>query len=494
MPWRPLPRGEHTQTARSDGLRVSLAGLEEVRHPGQRDHKQRREKKAEQGVDPNQRDIEATKRDADPKGAKRAVCFQAKGSGGDSEYARCGRREQYSPEARRVPDLGTSTGCYLCRVTEDDVMEAVCQSVRQAMPREPRLVLAVSGGLDSMVLLDAAARALRYPRPVVATFDHATGSAAAEANALVVERAAVLGLECEVGRAPSALSSEAELREVRWSFLRLVAMRIGGNVVTAHTADDQLETVLMRLMRSTGARGLAGLYADSDIVRPLVGLSRSTLAAYAAAARLRWIEDPSNASPSYFRNRIRHDLLPRLRAARPSLAGELMEASREAAQLRHEVEEFVVAFIAPRTASHGRGLDVSVECLASFAAPSLALLWPAIVARANVILDRRGLMRLVDFTVTGRIGGRIQLSGGWQVVRARATFEARSVSNDETTMIPLSLSNTTSYGGGDWQFRRVVERPSDSPWVAWLPTDHPLAVRRWQPGDVMTGARTSRAA
>ena len=100
---------------------------------------------------------------------------------------------------------------------------SVRQSVRAALRPRPRVVLAVSGGLDSMVLLDAAAATVPRGQLVVATFDHGTGTAATAALDLVRRCCALLGIEFVGGRAAGPLESEAELRDARWSFLREVA-------------------------------------------------------------------------------------------------------------------------------------------------------------------------------------------------------------------------------------------------------------------------------
>jgi len=282
-----------------------------------------------------------------------------------------------------------------------------------------RIVLAVSGGLDSMSLLDAASRVFAADRIVVATFDHGTGEAARDAAVLVRARAAELGLVCESGRASRPLRSEAELRAARWGFLRDVAKRFDALVATAHTADDHLESVLMRVMRGAGARGLAGLCATGHSVRPLLAISRAQLESYARGRRLRWIDDPSNDSRAFFRNRVRHDLLPALRTVRPELPSELLRLSQAAANWREEVDAFLAANIASRGSSDGRSFVVPLGPLSRFSRPELSVLWPSIAARFGLVLDRRGLARLAAFTVDGRVGSRIQLSGGWNAVRSR---------------------------------------------------------------------------
>src|SRR6185503_11764148 len=119
-----------------------------------------------------------------------------------------------------------------------------------------------------------------------------------------------------------------------------VAERTGGRVATAHTRDDQVETVLMRVLRGAGARGLAGLYAG-DTVRPLLECSRDELAAYAEQVGANWVEDPTNASMRYFRNRVRRDLLPALARVSPGFDDALLALAKEAGEWREELDRLV---------------------------------------------------------------------------------------------------------------------------------------------------------
>src|SRR3954467_3053812 len=176
-----------------------------------------------------------------------------------------------------------------------------------------------------MVLLHAVAGVAPAAVEVVATFDHGTGPASTQAALHVASAAAELGLPVVIGRAtPGARPSEAEWRRQRLAFLHDVASRTGATVATAHTRDDQIETVLMRVLRDAGARGLAGLYADSPAVPPLIEVPRAIVASYAASRHISWIDDPSNDSMRFLRNRIRRDLLPALMRVRPRLTEELL--------------------------------------------------------------------------------------------------------------------------------------------------------------------------
>jgi len=336
-----------------------------------------------------------------------------------------------------------------------------------------------------MVLMDAASAVVSPERLTVATFDHATGTAAIDARTLVEARAKAMGLRCVVGRATEMLSSEAELRAARWAFLRNAAG--DGEICTAHTEDDQVETVLMRALRDAGARGLAGLYAESDVVRPLLGVRRAAVLRYARAHDVPWAEDPSNQSPRFLRNRVRRDLLPAMRRAHPSIDVELLTLARDAADWRQEVEAFVAASVDVHAYRGGRGMDVSIASLGGFSAAELSVVWPAVAARIGLVLDRRGTNRIVEFTRSGGVGRRIQVSGGWEIVRSRDALQLRASAEKEPTPAELELSNTTEWG--EWSFRPSSEDAEGAErglWRSWLPTDGPLLVRRWQPGDAVS--------
>src|SRR5256885_16909757 len=217
--------------------------------------------------------------------------------------------------------------------------------VGSALAECAHAVLAVSGGLDSMVLLTAASRLPARARRniIVAPFDHGTGKAAGRAAALVARRAFSLGFLCVTGRASTIGTREEEWRRGRWAFLQQVAVKRKSSVVTAHTLDDQIETVFMRILRDAGPRGLAGLYAESEIVRPFLDISRASLSAYAIRNRVPFVQDPSNSDRKHLRNRIRLDILPSIVKQNPAFPQDLLALAREAAAWRRTVEEVLPA-------------------------------------------------------------------------------------------------------------------------------------------------------
>lgn len=221
---------------------------------------------------------------------------------------------------------------------DDSSIEA---AVGEAFDAAGPLVLAVSGGRDSMCLLDAARRIAPGRVAAVATFDHGTGPWASEAAALVAKQASTHGLFCVAGRAPAGTpATEAAWRATRWRFLRDVAAQRGARVATAHTQDDQLETVVIRILRGAGARGLAGLSTDTDVVRPWLGVRRQAIQSYATRHEVAYVDDPTNQARTHLRNRVRLDLLPALRRVQPSLEGELLVFAAAAARWRRSVERW----------------------------------------------------------------------------------------------------------------------------------------------------------
>jgi tRNA(Ile)-lysidine synthase len=292
-------------------------------------------------------------------------------------------------------------------------------AVEAALGSCGRAVLAVSGGLDSMTLLTATSRLPSRTRRkiTVATFDHGTGKAAGRAAALVARRAFRCGFPCVTGRASTIGTREEEWRRGRWQFLEQVASKQEAKVVTAHNLDDQVETVFMRILRDAGPRGLAGLYAESEIIRPFLNINRATLASYAQVRQVPFVQDPSNRDRKHLRNRIRLDILPSIVRQHPNFPDELLSLARESADWRRSLEDLAGSVGAE--AEQDGALRISRSSLEGYDADSLRVLWPALAARASVVMDRRGTQRAAEFTIKGATGGAIQLSGGVEIVMRR---------------------------------------------------------------------------
>lgn len=170
-----------------------------------------------------------------------------------------------------------------------------------------KYIVAVSGGVDSAVLLDMLAKANEHEL-VVAHFDHGIREDSASDARFVEGLAGQYGLQFELGHGELGKhASEEEARDRRYAFLRGVADREGARIVTAHHADDVIETIAINLTRGTGWRGLAVL-GDQSLVRPLLSTRKSELYEYALANKLEWVEDETNQTTAYLRNRLRRKL------------------------------------------------------------------------------------------------------------------------------------------------------------------------------------------
>ena len=171
-----------------------------------------------------------------------------------------------------------------------------------------RYVVAVSGGVDSVVLLDMVAQEVAPQRLIVAHFDHGIRPESADDAAFVKSLAKQYGLTFETKREELGANASEELaREHRYAFLRDVAKRYSATIMTAHHADDIIETIAINMTRGTGWRGLAVLDSPG-IERPLLDKTKAELIEYAKENLLEWREDATNSDTKYLRNGFRQKL------------------------------------------------------------------------------------------------------------------------------------------------------------------------------------------
>lgn len=209
-------------------------------------------------------------------------------------------------------------------------------------------IVAVSGGVDSVVLLDMLVRA-SDAQLIVAHFDHGIREDSFEDAVFVQELARKYDFPFELGQAKlgSGASEEAG-RKARYTFLHKLAKQHQARIVTAHHADDVLETIIINIIRGTGWRGLASLRNTPEIARPLLQYRKVQLVKYAKEHQLTWREDVTNRETTYLRNKIRHKIMPQLgeraedcllelyqqqvqtRQAFEQQAGELLQTIRQA--------------------------------------------------------------------------------------------------------------------------------------------------------------------
>jgi len=278
---------------------------------------------------------------------------------------------------------------------DDDLSPISAPQAKQlfaAWASAPALILAVSGGPDSVALMWLAARwrkaMKRGPALIAVTVDHGLRTEAAREARDVKKLAATLNLPHRtlrwIGDKP-ATGLPAAARQARYALLAKATRAAGAtHILTAHTQDDQAETLLMRMARGSGMAGLAAMARESDrdgvvLARPLLDIPKARLIATLAKARIGFAQDPSNLDPQYTR--------PRWRALMPQLAAEGLDSrnlARLAARLSraNDAIEFEV--------------DMAEDALASRSSPSQINLDMQLFAELQEEIRLRLLLRMID--------------------------------------------------------------------------------------------------
>lgn len=265
-----------------------------------------------------------------------------------------------------------------------------------------KYVVAVSGGVDSIVLLD-----LLRQKPelelVIAHFDHGIRPDSDKDSRLVQDAATRYGLEFVAGKGRLGPDvSEAKARDARYEFLRRVKLEHGADaIVTAHHQDDVLETAILNLLRGTGRKGLSSLRSTDDIKRPLLGISKRAIRDYAEQNHLLWREDSTNQDESYLRNYVRLRLLPRLDGAAQN---HLLQIIRDVAKTNMQLDDELLKLLPTTPESLQRKEIIK---LSHTEARELIAAW----LRSNGLrdFDRATLERLVVAAKTAGSGKRVDV-------------------------------------------------------------------------------------
>lgn len=343
------------------------------------------------------------------------------------------------------------------------------------LDRGDRVLCAVSGGPDSMALLHTLweLRDRLGLQLAVTTVDHGLRPEARAEAELVAARARDLGVEwrplavdvrgARAARSSPSTSWQDVARELRLGALEEHARAIGANkIALGHQADDQAETILFRILRGTGVRGLAGIPYRRDLfVRPLLDADRAQILTYLRRRSIPFVEDPSNRDARFARARLRHQVLPALRAENPRLGEALRALAADAARLTSG------AVAAPEATPDG----------------------PPLTRRAAVVVERlrraRGGTRRVDVA-----GAKVEISYGqvtWLPARSAAAEPAPEV---VTIVAPGDYGWA---GGACVAIREGAAVEGAASFDAEL-LPRPLRLRPIRPGDRMRprGGRGSR--
>ena len=178
-----------------------------------------------------------------------------------------------------------------------------------------KYVVAVSGGVDSMVLLDLLSN-LPGIELVVAHFNHGIREDSDQDEELVILTSRKYELPIEIGYGNLGHDASEEMaRKARYNFLNLVkAKHKAKAIITAHHQDDLIETALVNILRGTGPQGLVAISANKQVLRPLLGFSKKEIISYAKAHNLAWREDSSNLQTDYLRNYVRYNVVGKMSA------------------------------------------------------------------------------------------------------------------------------------------------------------------------------------
>ena len=342
-------------------------------------------------------------------------------------------------------------------------------------------LVAVSGGPDSvaLLLLMADIAAERGLALVVAHADHGIHPDSAAVAMRVAQLADTLGLPATIGRLElGADATETDARAARYAWLRGERTRLGAlGIITGHHADDQVETVLMRVLRGSGPAGLAGMPRRSrDLVRPLLPFRREELAQYLLERGTDAWRDPANTDSRHLRSWLRGEVLPALEARLPDVAPRLLGLSEQARVERDawdevldrleglalRVEQARIALDAGTLAALGDGLAGQIV---RTAARRLGHIVPVAAARRAVGLAR-----------DGSSGQRTDLGDGWT---AELAFGRLVLGPSMPTEADRSLPSAGECRWGGWLLTlgsgpaQPVERRG---WRTWLP-----------PGDISVG-------
>jgi tRNA(Ile)-lysidine synthase len=333
------------------------------------------------------------------------------------------------------------------------MLEKVLNYIREQQLLTPgqRVAVACSGGADSVALFHVLVE-LRERLGIVlsvAHFHHQIRGAEADADKKFVEELAIrfkLEFHAGLGNVPEEaaakkISIETAARELRhqW-FAQLIKQDKADKIATAHTLDDQAETVLMRVLRGTGARGLAGIapaQKAKQLVRPLLTISRSEIEACLREKGQGWREDSSNQDLGHTRNRVRHTLLPLLeRDFNPAIRRTLADLA-EVAYAEDEYWNHELSLLLPRLVHEGKpsrsGRSSSGEAEGILALDSKALRSLSLAVQRQVIretakrlgisLEFKHIQQFIALAEHGKSGTRLVLPDGLWAIRTEREIQ-----------------------------------------------------------------------
>lgn len=350
-----------------------------------------------------------------------------------------------------------------------------------------KLLLAISGGVDSMVLAH-----LLINFPCTLSLAHANfglrGKESDEDEAFVHQFAREHGLKVFVKKFDTAnfkksqrLSTQEAARKLRYDWFEKIRTTENYDfILTAHHLDDSLETFLINLSRGTGLEGLLGIPSfRNHIVRPLANVTRKQIEAYARQHQLQWREDSSNLTDAYLRNRIRHQIVPLLKALHPSFDENFSQTLSFLNQTAQITDAQVADFKKNHFIKKGENIHIPIECIKSLEPRSW---WLFQLFKNEGFTDWHALNNLIDAQA-----GKKVTSADYRLIKDRE-FLILTPQNNKKAEKPICIDENTGQIDHPLRLKLSNQKTVTKQTKSCIVLDKdklkfPLKIRRYQTGD-----------
>ena len=352
-----------------------------------------------------------------------------------------------------------------------------------------KLLLAISGGIDSVVLAHLCKNAKLQFSMAHCNFNLRGEESDADEN-FVVDLADALDVEVftqsfdtKVYAADAGISIQMAARDLRYNWFDELSSALNYDyILTAHHANDDLETFLINLIRGTGLEGLTGIRSENKkIIRPLLKFSRKEIGAYAAQNNIKWREDSSNISSKYLRNKIRHQIIPVMEDINPQLLESFAKTQVHLNESLNLVEDYIGLLYSEIVSKTTYGYQLKIEFLKKIP-NSKAVLYQLLNSfgfsewdDVNHLLDAQTGKMVVSET------HRLVKDREFLILTEKPSAKENEVysilEGEEIEMLPI----------GTFSFNEVEKISETSPnciYVAKESLKYPLTLRKWQEGDV----------